>query len=300
MDIRWLQDFLTVAEVGNFTRAAELRNASQAAFSRRIQSLEIWLGVTLIDRSGYPTRLTLEGERFREDAAEIMRQVLDARAGAKAPASARPDQIRIALPHPLAIGRFPQWWARWSEGRQINCQVEVGNVHDMVNSLIASEVDLFVGFHHAQQPIHLDPGLYDRLEIGTENLRPYVATPLAEKYRLPGTQSAPLPLIMYAPGSYLSRMADLAVAGGPTPLVGRQVFSCDMADVIRRMIASGYGIGWLPDCCVEASRGDIVPIDDGHWSLKMSIIAHRDLSKRRASVDRLWAAMSEYTLERFT
>ncbi|MGL4976364.1 MAG: LysR family transcriptional regulator, partial [Bosea sp. (in: a-proteobacteria)] len=40
MDIRWLQDFLTVAETGNFTRAAERRNASQAAFSRRIQSLE--------------------------------------------------------------------------------------------------------------------------------------------------------------------------------------------------------------------------------------------------------------------
>lgn len=298
MDIRWLQDFLTVAEVGNFTRAAEIRNASQAAFSRRIQNLEYWLGVTLIDRASYPTRLTAEGERFREDAAEIVRQVLDARAGVKAPGSARSDQIRIALPHSLAIGRFPEWWARWSEGRQINCQIEVGNVHDMVNSLISSEVDLFVGFHHAQQPIHLDPNLYDRLEIGTEYLRPYVAKALAGRYTLPGSQGEPLPLIMYAPGSYLSRMADLAIAGAPHPLLGRQVFTCDMADVIRRMIAAGQGIGWLPDCCAEASRGDIVSIDDGHWSVAMSIVAHRDLSKRRASVDRLWAAMSDYANER--
>ena len=31
MELRWLQDFLMVAETGNFTRAAEKRNTSQAA-----------------------------------------------------------------------------------------------------------------------------------------------------------------------------------------------------------------------------------------------------------------------------
>ena len=61
MEIRWLQDFLAVAETGNFTRAAEQRNASQAAFSRRIQQLEAWVGAALIDRSIIPTRLTPAG-----------------------------------------------------------------------------------------------------------------------------------------------------------------------------------------------------------------------------------------------
>ena len=64
MDTRWLQDFVTLSEVRNFTRAAELRNLSQAAFSRRIQSLEQWLGARLIDRNAYPTQLTDAGERF--------------------------------------------------------------------------------------------------------------------------------------------------------------------------------------------------------------------------------------------
>jgi DNA-binding transcriptional LysR family regulator len=294
MDIRWFQDFLTVAEVGNFTKASELRNASQAAFSRRIQSLEIWLGVTLIDRSVFPTRLTSEGERFREDAVEIVRQVLDARTGLKGPSVARPDHIRIALPHTLAIGRLPGWWARWSEGRAINLHIEVGNVHDMVTSLISSEVDLFVGFHHAQQPIHLDPELYDRLEIGQERLRPYVAASNVGRWTLPGTSAAPLPLVMYAPGSYLGRMVDLVISGAPTPILGGQVFSCDMADVIRRMVAAGYGIGWLPDCSAEVARGDIVALDDDRWTMTLSIVAHRDRSKRRASVDRLWASIAEH------
>jgi DNA-binding transcriptional LysR family regulator len=34
-----------------------LRNVTQPAFSRRIQSLEAWLGADLIDRTLYPTRV---------------------------------------------------------------------------------------------------------------------------------------------------------------------------------------------------------------------------------------------------
>ena len=50
-----------------------------AAFSRRIKSLEAWLGFDLIDRSVYPTQLTPQGERFREHAGELLRQMLDSR-----------------------------------------------------------------------------------------------------------------------------------------------------------------------------------------------------------------------------
>ncbi|MDB4073587.1 LysR family transcriptional regulator [Ascidiaceihabitans sp.] len=47
MDIRWLVDFLALAGLRNSTQAVEIRNVSQAAFSRRIQSLEQRLGVIL-------------------------------------------------------------------------------------------------------------------------------------------------------------------------------------------------------------------------------------------------------------
>ncbi len=291
MEIRWLQDFLTVAELGNFTRAAEQRNASQAAFSRRIQSLEAWLGVTLIDRSVFPTKLTPEGERFREHAAELVRQVVDARIELNGKPSGKRDRIRIALPHTLATGRLPAWWERWSSGRALDCHIVPGNVHDMATSLVSGEADLLVSFHHAQQPIHLDPEQYDRIIIGTERLRPYVAATHADRWALPGHPDRPLPLLMFAPGAYLGRMVDLIIGGAPTPLIGNRVISCDMADVLRQMAIAGYGVVWLPDCTAEAAGGRLVAIDDDKWTMTLSVVAHRDGSKGRAAVDRLWAAI---------
>ena len=115
MDIRWLQDFLTVAETGNFTRAAERRNASQAAFSRRIQSLEAWVGTALIDRGIHPARLTPAGEQFRLHAASIMRATMDARSDVAGDPQARREHVRVALPYALATSQFAQWWPRWSQ-----------------------------------------------------------------------------------------------------------------------------------------------------------------------------------------
>ena len=66
METKWLEDFVSLAETNSFSRSAELRHVTQPAFSRRIQSLEAWLGTDLIDRTSYPTRLTHAGEVFFE------------------------------------------------------------------------------------------------------------------------------------------------------------------------------------------------------------------------------------------
>ncbi len=61
MELKWLEDFVCLANIGSFWKASEQRHVSQPAFSRRIRALEDWLGVTLIDRSSYPVTLTRTG-----------------------------------------------------------------------------------------------------------------------------------------------------------------------------------------------------------------------------------------------
>lgn len=44
MELKWLEDFTALANTLSFSRAAEVRNVTQSAFSRRIKQLEMWLG----------------------------------------------------------------------------------------------------------------------------------------------------------------------------------------------------------------------------------------------------------------
>jgi len=64
MDLRWLDDFLTVFDCGSFTQAAQRRGVSQSGLSRRIQALEQWVGAPLFDRLAQPLLPTAAGRRF--------------------------------------------------------------------------------------------------------------------------------------------------------------------------------------------------------------------------------------------
>ena len=276
MELRWLQDFLTVAETGNFTRAAEKRNTSQAAFSRRIKSLEAWLGFDLIDRSVYPTRLTPQGERFREHAGELLRQMLDSRDELGGKPLHRNEHIRIALPFAMATARLPQWWQAWSQERRLSCSVVVGNIHDLVTSLVSDNVDILICYHHAQQPIHLDPERYERVTLGTELLRPYASGALVARggAALPGRASHPVPLLMYSPGVYFARLVDLILE--TAPVAGVRVIESDMSDVLCGMALAGRGVAWLTEGTAAASgRKRLVPIGGDKWVLPLSLVAFR-------------------------
>ena len=79
MNTKWMEDFLCLADTLSFSRSTSVRHASQPAFSRRIQSLENWLGTTLVDRSTIPLALTSAGHVFRGQALGIVQQVHQAR-----------------------------------------------------------------------------------------------------------------------------------------------------------------------------------------------------------------------------
>ena len=155
MEIRWLQDFLAVAETGNFTRAAAMRNVSQAAFSRRIQQLEAWMGVLLIDRSAFPTILTPKGEQFRITAHQILSQVLEVRSELKGfPDADGARHVRLAMPYVLATARFPAWWSQWTRHMELTATLSVGNAHELALGLSSGATDMMICFSSPQQPFY--------------------------------------------------------------------------------------------------------------------------------------------------
>jgi len=99
MDTKWLEDFVSLAETGSFSRSAQLRHVTQPAFSRRIQSLEAWAGAELVDRSAYPTRLTPAGASFYVQAQEILLSLQRSRIQPISPQAAQQGPANPDLGH---------------------------------------------------------------------------------------------------------------------------------------------------------------------------------------------------------
>jgi DNA-binding transcriptional LysR family regulator len=67
MDLRHTRTFVTVAELGTVSRAAQRLHIAQPALSRQISDLEQELGLKLFDRVGRRLLLTGEGEQLLSD-----------------------------------------------------------------------------------------------------------------------------------------------------------------------------------------------------------------------------------------
>lgn len=296
MDIGWLQDFLTLADVKNFTKAAERRNSSQAAFSRRVQALEAWLGVSLVDRSIFPVELTQEGERFREHANEVLSQILDARLSISQGSVSRHDRITLAMPHAIATVRFIEWWGQWTRDLSLTCDVLPGNVGDAVNNMISGTADILIYYHNSQQPLFLDARRYEQIKLGTEMLRPYAARSLVQSGEIslpPNWSTEAVPVLMYGAESYLARMVDLILDSKPKLRRTRNATS-SMSGVLKEMAVAGHGIAWLPESLVTPDCADkLSVVGDPSWSMSLSIMAYRDRTKNKAALHRLWGQIKE-------
>lgn len=64
--------FINIAKLGNFQRAAEKMHITQTALTRRIQKLEEFLGLRLLDRTTRSTKLTPVGQEFLPTAEHIL------------------------------------------------------------------------------------------------------------------------------------------------------------------------------------------------------------------------------------
>ena len=98
MDLKQLEYFTQVAEMGSFTRAAAFLQVAQPALSRQVRALEVELRQPLLDRNGRGVTLTEAGKRLLAHARGILQQVQRARDDLEDQRGAATGRLAIALP----------------------------------------------------------------------------------------------------------------------------------------------------------------------------------------------------------
>lgn len=258
MELGWLEDFLALRELGSFTAAADRRNVSQSAFSRRIQSLEDWLGVTLVDRSVRPHRFTPVATENYGDFQRALNQLYELRSQVRGE-QARSSRLKVAIQHSLAFSLFPRLVESLRRGGyQPAYHLNGANRSECVEMMIRGEVDLMICYemHPSLEPIasptavRIASARDDMILVGPAALIP--------------EEGQVVPLLTYPQRSFFGEVIWEKVM----PML-MSCYRCEticvssLSGALREMVLAGLGFAWLPRSLVlnDLAEGRIAQLD---------------------------------------
>jgi DNA-binding transcriptional LysR family regulator len=298
MELKWLEDVLSLSATRSFSRSAQERNVTQSALSRRIRQLEDWLGQPLFDRASYPIRLTAAGEIFLPRARDILQRVEDARQELRHLHEEVAQVLTFATLNTLSLTCFPGLIRRMEEKlgplKTRFCDQRAafdGNVA----LLEANACDFLLTYAHPSVLPDLPPERFIYRVLGNEQAIP-VSMPGADGaplHAFGGSGGAPVRLLSYGSRSFFARRLALLFAERPVALV--KVDENPMSVGLKAMVMAGRGVAWLPLSLIgdELRDGRLVPAADASWTLTAEIRLYRASAAARPGVERFWAGLVE-------
>ncbi|WP_063912433.1 LysR substrate-binding domain-containing protein [Pseudomonas sp. p21] len=297
MQIKWLDDLMAIAEWKNFSRAAEVRCVTQSALSRRIRSLEEWVGVELVDRATYPVQLTPAGQSFCAEARQALAALMALRADLRDVKRMPGRSIQITAAHSLSMTFLPKWLSQFQQqNERFNARVVAANINDAVIALEEGSCDLMIVYHHPLTPISLDPERFGSLALGHDAFIPVCAPDTQGKpmFQLSGSKK-PIPHLAYTATTFLGKVADVVIRNAPEVAPLERCYEADMAMLLVRMAVEGYGVAWLPHSAVndELERGLLVQAGGAEWSTRLEIRSYCSLLNQNPTMRSLWNTLDK-------
>ncbi|MCM0019955.1 MAG: LysR substrate-binding domain-containing protein [Tagaea sp.] len=300
MELGWLEDFVSLASTGNFSRSADDRNISQSAFSRRIRALEHWAGADLIDRSSYPTTLTPAGHAFYQTALDVVRVLHRERDGLRGMIKRDERTVTICATHTLAIHFAPGWLGslpRLGGDGEFNVKMNAADLHDCGQALMEGACDLVLAYNAKSIPSVFGMARFETASIGSDVIVP-VSAPGARgrpRHAIGRAGDAPFPLLAYASSSYLGRLVGSALEVWDLSGRARPRFESALVEALKGMALAGRGIAWLPRSAIatELAGGRLVVCRaDADYALEVDIRAYRRAERERSIVEHVWRALT--------
>jgi DNA-binding transcriptional LysR family regulator len=296
MEVRWLEDFLSLVDTRNFSRSAELRFTTQPAFSRRIKSLEEWVGATLFDRGTQPVGLTAAGGKFRPVAEEVLRRLYQIRDDIRQADKTAASTVTFAATHSLSLTFFPRW-IREVERRLgvLVTRLDSNHAEECVRSLLKGHCHFMLCHTHPSVDLHLPPSDFASIVVGTDRLLPVSAaapdgSPL---HPLPGRRGRPVHFLAYAETSAIGRAVDHMLAMRSDRAHLDRVFVSPLAAVLESMAREGRGLAWLPENQVVEVLRDarLVVAGDKSWVIPIEIRLFRSNEPLPPKAEEFWATV---------
>jgi len=296
MKLLWIEDFLTLVDAGTFSGAAALRHITQPAFSRRIQMLEAWLEVELIDRRSQPLRLTAIAERHVPEFRKLVRDFSQLRSRMQ---SENDGTARIVLTtqHSLTMTRLPSLLKLFTPVRSVRIELSAlsKNRDECIALFLRGEADLLLCMEEFDDPLSrlLPPAC--RLSLGHETLIPLSAPAKNGKPLHAPHAKKPLKLLAFPQDSFLGRIMyahslNTFMQRHRVEIVHESVFLAG----VKEMLLAGLGMAWLPESLVqrELKSGALVALEHTLESVSLPVGLYRNTHcDYPEALDRIWTTL---------
>ncbi|ASJ76227.1 LysR family transcriptional regulator [Granulosicoccus antarcticus] len=296
MELKWLDDYIALIELGSFSKAAEARFVTQPAFSRRIRSLESWLGVSLVDRNQHPTALTPAGQAFAEQARLLSGQILAVRRQMQDISAAR-AQLVIISQQALAVSFFPSWMQTLqalSGGALI--KVETGHLQENIQSFLAGDGDFLLCYSSAEISAQLHRDDVESLQVGVDQFVPVTALNPQGQPRYGHSSDEPLKLVAHPAESFFGDILQrdcLPHLNQDQPIE----IACEnaLSEALKALVLQGYGMAWLPLSLIrrELDNADLQLLSEEFPRVDLSIRLYRLRQPRSQSAGRFWQYLQD-------
>lgn len=246
MDLSKLRIFVTVARLGNFTRAAETLYLTQPTVSQQIAVLEAQLGTTLIERMPRRLRLTAPGAALLPYAERLLALVDEATEVTRAAAGLTDRTLRLGVGHTLATYLLPDLLGNYRKchpNRLI--RIGVGNTADLLDQVADGAVELALVGSPADHPdLIVTPFMHDRLVVIVAPNDPWATRTEVELDELRDRV-----LLTREPGSALHATVERLL--GPALLGSDHVILLGETEAIKRSVEGNLGVALVQGIAVE-------------------------------------------------
>lgn len=240
MDLRQIEYFVRVAEVGSFSGAARLVGVAQPALSRQIRQLEVELRQTLFIRDGRGAKPTEAGELLLEHGRAILHQLARAREELAGARGRLAGHVAIGLPPSVArVVAVPLTRAFREHLPEATLSIGEGLSSALLDGLRQGRHELVVLYDALPAPDLETESLLDEelwLVEPRKGSRHRAACPLPVL--------ATLPLVIPSRPNAVRLRVERALAGlGAKPTIALEI---DGVGAILDLVADGFGHAVLP------------------------------------------------------
>ena len=282
MNLEQLKGFVTVAELGHFTRASEKLHLAQPSLSRQISTLEQELGAELFHRARGNISLTAAGETLLPRARRMLTDADAIRTEMAELAGLQRGRVRLGATPTLCISLVAEVLRAFHTAHPgIELQLIEGGSNLLIEQLAAGAVDMALVTMSEGQPVTgtalvRTPLLSEELVVVSSADAPPIAASSIDLQRL-----SQLPLVALAESYDLRGATDAAFrAAGLTPSL--VVEGAEM-DAVLRFVERGIGVAVVP-ATVPVDRPTLRSVRLAGQLERTIVLAHRsDVNPTRAA-----------------